>query len=198
MQNVLFGSILKNPESCTYDGEDNDEKILYIFRQSFITNLDWMFVAAVLLITPVVANSILVLSKSPIDQLLSPFFTFVLNVFWYLFTIGFILENFLLWFYNVYIITNKKIVDIDFVGLLYKNISEASILSIEDVTSKVSGATRVIFNYGSVYVQTAGEQREFEFIDVPNSAKVRDIISDIAIAEKQRDRKRHGGNHGAK
>lgn len=101
-----------------------------------------------------------------------------------MFGFGFILQNFLNWFFNVYIITNKKIVDVDFHGILYKNISEAPLRNVEDVTSNVSGALEVIFNYGSVYVQTAGERREFEFENVSHPAKIRDIISDLVAKKK--------------
>lgn len=75
--------------------------------------------------------------------------------------------------------------DLDFVGLLHKNISETSLHNIEDVTSTVSGALRITFNYGSVFIQTAGETREFEFTDVANPSKVRDILSDIVVKIKK-------------
>jgi len=111
---------------------------------------------------------------------LSSKLAFILNLFWYLLTFGFVFQNFLNWFFNVYIITNKKIVDMDFHGLLSKNVSEAPLRNVEDVTSNVTGTLRVIFNYGHVYIQTSAEKREFDFEDVANPTKVRDLISDLA------------------
>jgi len=55
---------------------------------------------------------------------------------------------------------------------------------VEDVTSNVTGATRVIFNYGHVFVQTSAEKREFDFEDVANPSKVRDLIADLAMEVK--------------
>jgi len=69
----------------------------------------------------------------------------------------------------------------DFHGLLSKNISEAPLKNVEDVTSNVTGALRVIFNYGHVYIQTSAEKREFDFEDVANPSKVRDLVSDLAM-----------------
>ncbi len=79
--------------------------------------------------------------------------------------------------------------DIDFRGLTYKNISEAPIKNIEDVTSNVSGFFGTTFNYGYVDIQTSAEKREFEFENVTNPAKIRDLISDLV--EKVKNGHRH-------
>lgn len=179
MLKTLFRSCVKDPHNMTFDGEDSDEKILYVFRRSFITNLDWIFVALLLLITPNILNSIWAFTETSAQQYIPLKLALILEFFWYLFTFGYIFVNFINWFFNVYIISNKRIFDLDFVGFLYKNISEAPLSSIEDVTSNVKGTLRVIFNYGSVFIQTAAEKREFEFVDVAKPAHVRDIISDI-------------------
>jgi hypothetical protein len=84
-----------------------------------------------------------------------------------------------MWYFNVYIISDKKIVDIDFRGFLYKNISEAPIKNIEDVTSNVSGLFGTTFNFGYVDIQTSAEKREFEFENVSNPSKIRDLIADL-------------------
>lgn len=181
---TIFGTFIKNPKNAKYDGEDDDEEILYIFRRSPMTNLDWLCIGTVMILTPSIAGLIL----SADNMSISRSFAFTLSLFWYLATFGFFLQNFLNWFFNVYIITTKKIVDVDFHGILYKNISEAPLKNIEDVTSNISGALEVIFNYGSVYIQTSAEKREFEFENIPNPAKVRDIISDLVT-------KVRGGHH---
>lgn len=185
MVGLLFRSSFKDPVNCKIEGEDADEKILYIFRRAFITNLDWIFITLVLTLTPVVANIILLAAGGSARELISPFFAFSLNIFWYLFVFGFAFQNFLNWFFNLYVITDKRIMDLDFVGLLHKNISETSLHNIEDVTSTVSGALKITFNYGNVFIQTAGENREFEFHDVANPSKVRDILSDIVVSIKK-------------
>ena len=185
MVDLLFKSHLKHPKNVHVEGEDSDEHVLYVFRRSFITNFDWLFISALLILTPFVANLIFITAGETVHALISPFFAFTLNVFWYLFTFGFVFQNFLIWFFNLYIITNKRIIDIDFVGLLYKNISETSLENIEDVTSTISGTFSVMFNYGDVYIQTAGERREFEFTNVSNPSYVRDIVADIVVKVKE-------------
>lgn len=175
-----FKSILEHPNGITYDGVDADEKILYVMRQSFITNIPWIFMVIVLSISPM-----FLLPTLP--DFISVSFRLVLVIFWYLVTFGFGFQRFLNWFFNVYIVSDKKIVDVDFHGIMYKNISEAPLRSIEDVTSTVKGFFGVIFNIGDVYIQTAAEQREFEFTNIDNPSKVRDLISDL-VAKKRRER----------
>jgi len=174
---MLIKSMLENPIDIRYSGEDPDEKILYVFRQSFLVNIPWLFFSIVLCFAP-----FLILPLVP--NFINPGFKFSSTLFWYLIVFGYGLQNFLNWFFNVYIISNKKIVDVDFQGILYKKISEAPLKSIEDVTSTVKGIVGVVFNIGNVYIQTAAENREFEFDFLDNPSKVRDIISDL-VAKKR-------------
>ena len=175
---MFLKSILENPKNITYEGEDKDEHILYVFRQSFITNIPWLLIATLLLIIPAFLLPL-------VPPFIHESFRLPIVLFWYLIVFGYSFQHFLNWFFNVYIVSDKKIIDVDFHGILYKNISEASIKSIEDVTSTVKGLVGVVFNIGDVYIQTAAENREFEFNNVDNPSKVRDLISDL-VARKRR------------
>ena len=52
--------------------------------------------------------------------------------------------------FNVYIVTDERIIDIDFYNLIYKEVSDANIDKIQDVTYKMGGVVRTLFNYGDV------------------------------------------------
>ena len=86
------------------------------------------------------------------------------------------------------IITDRRIVDIDQVGLFSHTISELHIENIEDVTSQTNGVFGTLFSYGMVYVQTAGTHERFEFDNVPNPGAVERMILDIyeSIPPEQR------------
>ncbi|HXK52486.1 PH domain-containing protein [Candidatus Nomurabacteria bacterium] len=185
MLKTLYCSFLEKPKNMGFEGEDRDEHILYLFRKSFLTNAGWITATIIMLTVPFLANSVLISLNSKNAGLIPVQFILVLNIFWFLFTFGFALTSFVNWFFNIYLISNKRMVDMDFVGILHKNISEAPLTSVEDTTSNVSGALRTVFNIGSVYIQTAAERREFEFIDVADPAKVRDLISDLVTEKKE-------------
>ena len=86
---------------------------------------------------------------------------------------------FVLYYLNLHIITSLRIVDIDQSGLFHHAISELNIDKIEDVTSETKGVLGNIFDYGTVYVQTAGAKERFEFNNVPNPARLVKIILDL-------------------
>ncbi|HEX7018248.1 MAG TPA: PH domain-containing protein, partial [Patescibacteria group bacterium] len=106
-------------------------------------------------------------------------------IFWYLLITGFALESFLSWFFNVYIITDERVIDVDFLSLIYKNISSAKIDNIEDITAETGGAVRSIFNFGTVKIQTAGAATELEFEDVPHPAKVTRLLNELLLEEER-------------
>jgi hypothetical protein len=174
---MFVKSLLENPPHTSYEGEDKDEVILYVLRQSFWRNVGWITGSILLVFVPFI---VLPLLPSFID----PALKLTIVMFWYLVLFGYTFQRFINWFFNVYIISNKKIIDVDFHGILYKNISEAALTSVEDVTSVVKGAMGVTFNIGDVLIQTAGESREFDFEGVDNPSKVRDIISDLVTKRK--------------
>ncbi len=188
--NFLFKTFIKDPKDTFYDGEDRDEKILYVIRKSWIMITRWMLVFVAMLLAPQFIFPVILGTFGGAQGLFSPSFVFVANIFWYLASFGFFLQNFMNWYFSVNVITTKKIVDVDFKGLLYKNISEAPLDNVEDVTSTISGTAKVIFNYGNVLIQTAAENTEFEFEDIDDPAEVRDIISDL-ISEHRKNRREH-------
>ncbi len=172
-----------------YEGKDADENIIFVIRRSSITNFPWILTAFVLAFVPFFADPLLHSLQSNGDPLLSGPFLGALTMFWFLFTFGYFLTNFLNWYFNILIVTNKKIIDMDFNGLTYKNISQTTLDNVEDVTSNITGPFGTIFNIGTLLIQTAGEQHEFEFTDMADPTTISDAIGDLVA-----NRKRNGNN----
>ena len=175
----LFKSLIRNPDRTTYEGEDSDEKILYVIRRSFWAVIPSLTFIAILTLIPMVFFPYLYSLNIKLALGIKSGFIASLNIFWYLFTFGYLFGVFVNWYFNVFIITNKKIVDFDVRGLTYKNTSETALRNVEDVTSRVTGTLGTVFNIGEVFVQTAGEEREFEFSMMDSPSEIRDIISDL-------------------
>ena len=128
----------------------------------------------------------------PLSFELIPFFSLlplkymILSVVvWYLMVFGFGFEKFLTWYFNVYIITDERIIDYDFFSLMYKRVSEAKIDRIEDITYSMGGALMSVFEFGDVYIQTAGEQRELDFEAVPKPQVVVKLLNELMIEEER-------------
>ena len=83
---------------------------------------------------------------------------------------------FVLHYLNIHIVSEERIVDIDQTGLLFREVSELNIETIEDVTSQKKGLLGNIFNYGTVFVQTAGATERFEFDNISDPEKITAVI----------------------
>ncbi len=106
----------------------------------------------------------------------------IVTLFTQIYTLGLIMASFLIWvFYylNIQVITNIRIVDIDQQGLFRHTVSELHIDKMEDVTSDSKGILATIFNFGDVYVQTAGTVERFEFHRVPAPDQIEKLILDL-------------------
>jgi len=105
---------------------------------------------------------------------------------YYLFVWLFFFFTFIDYYLDVWIVTNRRIINIEQQGFFARRVSEHKLFRIQDVTSEVEGVFPTILKYGSVYIQTAGTKRNFHFEQVPHPDKIKDIIIELV----QRDRKR--------
>ena len=180
-----LSAFLVKPDGVRFVAQEKKEEIILLLRRHPITNILWIFLLIVFLLMPVFLFPLLI-SLQIIPVVLPAPFKLIATFFWYLGCFGFFLVKFLLWYFNVNLITNKRIIDIDFIHLLYQETSATRIAQVEDVTYKMGGIFRTIFNFGDVFVHTAGPEQNIEFMGVPKPAEVTKIIVDLM------GRRRHG------
>ncbi|MFZ3068910.1 MAG: hypothetical protein WA052_01200 [Microgenomates group bacterium] len=186
----LFGSFVVTPPKTRFESQDNDEKIVILGRRHFITNLKWLTLACFAIFVPMFWG------EFPMIKALNTNTSFILSIVWYSALLFYVIQNFILWFYNVYIVTNERLVDVDFFGLLYKNINVTQIGRIEDVNYSQRGLFSSFFNFGNVVVQTSSEQRSddrsegsaFTFDHVANPDLVVKIISELMEEEQKKNK----------
>lgn len=166
------------PDNATFETQEAGERIILLMRKHPITNVPWILLVAGLVFAPSVLGFI------PLASLFPPQFGLGALILWYLLATAIALEGALSWFFNVYIITDERVVDVDFHNLIYREISDAKIDKIQDVTYKVGGVVRTLFNYGDVLIQTAGTIPNFDFVAVPNPAEVAKILQELRTQEE--------------
>ena len=168
-----LSSLLINPHVFNFPERDDDEQILIVARQHWFTNVRWILITILLLWVPSLTNYLPTMLDFPLN------YRFVGFLFLYLAIFAYAFEQFLSWYFNVYIITTKRVIDIDFNNLLSKKYSEAGIEQVQDVTTAVIGAIPTVFNYGNILIQTASEVNELEFNRVPNPEKIIKVIQEL-------------------
>ncbi len=174
-----WAAFAAKPRWTAFSTQAPDEQILLLLRKHPLTQLGWIFVAIIIALVPIIFSGI------PFLGFLPPVYEFAAVLGWYMLLSGFIIESFLTWYFNVYIITDERIIDVDFLSLIYQNISTAKLDNIEDVTATKGGALRSVFDFGTVSVQTAAEKRQFEFEDVPHPSQVTKLLNELMIEEER-------------
>jgi len=92
-------------------------------------------------------------------------------------------------YFDSFIITDLRIIDIDQTGLFRRTVSETTFDKVQDVTYSVVGFAATALDYGTVTVQTAGAETKIELDHVPGPRQVQEIV----VEAQQLFRKRHGG-----
>lgn len=176
----LFSAFVRRPTNIRFEGQEKKEEIILLLRRHFITNVPWLLVLILMVLVPVFVPQFV-----PFD-FLPPNFRLMAIISWYLLTFAFAFQKLLCWLFNVNIITNQRVIDIDFPTILYKDVSDARFDKIQDVSVKTGGFIRSLFNFGKVIIQTAGAIPEIIFEDIPNPERVRTAINKLTNGEDKK------------
>lgn len=170
---------MKNYEKFHFSGQKEGEQIVLMVRRHWFNILEQFFV--VLLMILLLAGSWFILPvffPSIITSSFNILFNFLRNLFGMFIWITF----FLIWidyYFDVWIITNKRIVNIEQKGLFNRIVSELELIRIQDVTTEVTGVIPTMLNYGDVFIQTAGESQRFIFRQVSDPYHIKDVIMNL-------------------
>lgn len=173
-----LSAFMVEPIGVRFQTQSKTENILLLMRRHPITNLGWVLVTLILFLIPGFFLPFLV-TASLIPPGTPPGYFVILPLLWYLGTFGYAFTNFLHWYYNIYIVTNERVVDVDWISLLYKQLSSTQIERIQDVTYNQGGILDAFFDFGNVLIQTAGSEPNFEFDAVPKPNVVVKQINDL-------------------
>jgi len=179
---VLWGAyhVLPGEKFVT---QQQDEEIALLLRAHPITNIKWVLLILVMILAPIIVFGTGLLDVVPFQ------YRFIGNLVWYLFVLTFSFEIFLQWYYSVFIVTNERIIDIDFDNIMNRQMTTVNLNHVEEPVMTTRGFVKTMFQFGDVTVQTAGEVSTVEIMNVPYPQKVVDVISRLAEdLEKRRER----------
>lgn len=162
-----------------FPGQQEHEQIYLVTRRHWVVLarevMVWLlFVAILIIFDNVVMVRYPILAQPPIIQIIN-----LIKTIYLMFLVGGLFTIWILYYLNFQIITNERVVDVDQKSLLNHSTTEIHLAQVEDVTSEIKGFLGNLFNYGSVYVQTAGTKARFEFDHVPNPNAVVKLILDL-------------------
>lgn len=81
------------------------------------------------------------------------------------------------YYFDILIITNLRIIDVDLRGLFHVDISSILDLdNIQDIKTESIGIVRNLLGFGRIVIQTASSAREFKFEDAPYPRRIEKLI----------------------
>ena len=179
-----LSAFLSRPDVFTFENQSNEEIIL-VLRQHGIVNFGWVMLTILMTIAPFLLKFTSLLTGIGLNNIIPEKYNLIILIFWFLITFIFAFEKFIAWYFNVFVITEERIIDFDFYNLIDQKMTEASIDQIQDISYKVIGAMPTMFNYGNVIIQTAAHIPFVTFERIPNPALVLEVLQLMKAEETE-------------
>ncbi len=161
--------------------DDNEQMLMDVRKHPFglfLIELTGFFITLVVTVVPIIlALNIDTLGIA--GQEANNGFSSLLIVFGLIFgllTLGGTFITAILYKNNVIYVTTEKLAQLKYLSLFNRKVSQLSIGDVQDVSVQQRGIFAHWFNYGTLVVETAGEQQNYLFTYVPNPYEVSRII----------------------
>lgn len=166
-----------------FRGQRENEKVLRVIHRHWLNILSHFLL--ILVFSAILIASLFVIPlvfPEALTEQNARFFVFIENTFFiFVWLFGFL--TWIDYYFDIWIITNERIVNIEQKGLFVRHISELNFFRVQDVTAVVEGLLPTVLNYGDVEVQTAGEENRFIFRQVPDPYHVKDMVMELSRRE---------------
>lgn len=198
MNDSVPDKIDSNDPAFLYLNLHPEEEIKMIVRHHWAGFLGNLMMIIGMVFAPLL---ILIVIKIALKSQADPYIPAVILFFsgFILFLLTFLLGSWANFYFDIIIVTNRRIINVDQIGLLARQTSELSLRQIQDVTAEVNGFLRSILNYGLLVIETAGEgtgedhvhtgvEGYFTIHDLPDPNKIARVIIELhreAIHEEE-------------
>lgn len=165
-----------------------NEKIVYFLRRHPITLFNLFVGYFFILAIPLAGAWYLNQFRPDLLQypILMPLLVMGGSIF-FLFAWLFLFQAFLDYYLDMWIVTTRRILNIEQRGLFSRTVSELRLYRVQDATANVTGFVHTMLDFGDVEIQTAAEHDRFLFEDVKHPTQIEKTILELSEA----DRKEH-------
>lgn len=154
---------------------NENEKIIIVIHRHWFVVARMATLLVILLLIPPAAYALVPFLESLADlEVAVPLINFGMA----LYSMALILFLFLFWmdyYLDMWIVTDRRLIDVEQIGLFHREISEIPLSRVQDVTLQIHGVIETVLRFGTIRIQTAGE-REFFIRDAPHLYKIKDAI----------------------
>jgi hypothetical protein len=178
-----FGGLRFRPKNTSFAGQNPNEQIFILLRRHWVTNLGWIMNAVLAIVIPFAIYAVLLFFDFNASELLGVKLISIILALYFSLILTYIVRHLIDWYYNLYIVTDERVVDYDFKSLLSRGASESALSGVETVKESSIGFLPNLFNYGDVKVISESD-REIIFHSIPEPVLVRDKVVDLAKVAK--------------
>lgn len=164
-----------------------DESVYIFARPYFLAFLPWFAIGFLLLVIGIffVFVGASIFPEVNTDPFAHNIFVLITSAY-FLLLVPFLTVAFIDFYYDIHIVTDQRVIDIDQNALFARDVSTLSLDMVQDATARNKGVLSNIFNFGDVVIQTSGTQQFFEFHNVLHPTEIATIVHDLADQAKQR------------
>jgi membrane protein YdbS with pleckstrin-like domain len=164
------------------------EHVVYILRRHPFTFLSKIALFVVLFFVPILIYLMITnLFPTIVEQDAVYVLGILLGSLYYLMILLLFYTQFIVFYLDMWVITNDRIVDVEQLGLFSRTVSELDLFRIQDVTADVHGVFATFLKYGTITVKTASTNVHIVFYDIPKPNTIREEL----IKLSHEDRKYH-------
>ncbi len=164
------------PKDVKFVRKDKDEEVILVVRKHWIAYVTHIALAC---FVPLVPMIILILASNSSTNFGKTSTYIGLFVATLIISVNIIVTALVQWYYNVSIITDKRIVSLDMVNVFQHTYTEILWRKIQDVSHDSVGPLSSIFDIGNIYIDTAGEGIDLTLKFVPRPRDVQDVIDNL-------------------
>lgn len=172
---------MRQRKALTFPSQRPNEHVILLLRRHWlILARDVVQFIVSFLIPPAIAVGLIIYTDISLDpeNVTYPILVLVTSLY-YLFNALAFYHDFVDYHLDIWILTDQRIISIEQEGLFHRVISELSIQSVQDVSSEVRGHIQTFFDYGHVYVQSAGQKERFIFEQVPHPSEIAKVVLQV-------------------
>lgn len=162
-----------------------NEELLLVVRRHWLVFARKVVLLAILLLLPFVPLLLVpTLSEHIVERTATGALVVMGLSAFYLFLGLLLFHSWLDFYLDVWMVTTKRIANIEQRGIFSRVVSELHIDRVQDVTVEVHGVLATMMHFGDVHIQTAAETARFFFDDIPRpydvAAKIMELHQKVA------------------
>lgn len=161
------------PNKVNFVRREKDEEIILVSRKHWIAYFTQVLIA---LVVPIVPLLLTLFGSEWVGKTSTCLGLFIASV---VISINILVTVLVQWYYNVSIITDRRIVSLNVVSIFHHSYTEILWRKIQDVSHDSIGVLSSVLDIGNVYLDTAGEGVDLTLRYVPKPRDVQDVIDNL-------------------